>query len=1756
MDLREMYLAVAESYYGPERYARQLGLFDAPRATQVSAPIASGVSSFDADRQHRAKLRSDIDAGIDIPDTAFGRHNDLRELSENRRRQRAFIGGDKYDIGAAQVMPEGADTVQQYGVDAATKTATQDLRHPHAPAGGPTGGQFVPTASTAKPARTPLAWLGSTGKPKDPTRSWKLAEGATRDLQVVEKIVRRARAKGYEAEVVPQELASGAFIYQITVYGKKGQRMTNPHEFYELEAATEKYRMFHELARAYYGPERYAQMSLFDRPTGGAEGSQPALDWVRKTGERGKTYWFNRVTNPMDKPAGRLYQDEPPTMAQEKSVSRMKKAPWTPLAKMRPEPSDQNLPRPSKEQVKHERDTILELVKSGKPVPEHLTKKHPDLVRMATYAKQQQDEANHSAERAKLLADVKMHRQVDPKLLAKHPDVARIAESIKQQHIRQTPQAQAAQATPKAVHNAPTERLKSDKGEAKPRSGHVGFTEYPGENIKYRILNENPGGIPTHHDVLETRLQEEDNELYRISIVGTSSGKLYSHIEVADIEESSPGHQTVKFRPATKDEATVIASKTSKRSPVAALEREMWVKAKQVWHSKSQPKSAPPGAPSQKSLFTMADSFAAAFCEKYAPRWTNPAHGFRKQGSVSSGQRSFDFAADDNASILRQWDFADEVNHPRGAGSRWVRKNLPEQTDKPAPLFEHERIDDIAKSLSSGDKDAAIKSIGGERIDQKTAKQIMAKMGLGEQDQQKKLSELFYDVDMKRMIPAAYTRRFVDVLYQKRDQVAEMYSCVARAYYGPERYARQGLVPFKRLRSSPGQLSLFDDPKTIAPQSSGDWVRKQGAQGSTYWFNRRTNPNDNPEGRKYQEHPPSESGEVSAPVSMKHREVNPLQAASRQHKPIDLDALGRTYKYASTAKLDRLYNDFATAMSQGDRSKAEQIYGTDKTGIRTAIRNIVGRAAANLGISDEHDIEEVSDNIGLSLFDPSAKQHDLTTAPFSRFVYRRAHDRFANVRRSKARRPDSTTFADISRNDPSLPDDERNGPGIEAEIQDRPHQTPLDAEILKPALEAFLDNESIWHLTNPKEKDVVRWVFGIDSPTGEPVTERNELARLLAKQSLRDQGVDRQPTDTEVARNRKAIVEPLLGTARPRKQANRKDRRHKPLSQGGTLAPRLSAFLKKHQGEYEQLLDAMQTVGVNMNKFQTAATKYAAAYLLVKYMARFDEFHAQPERFLLHELRVQPERYVFGQFDPAKHERHGKGDPEGKGGQFAPKHGASPAGTQGVEMPQPPQPNTGAFSPAAPPVPKLTPAAKPQKAQMGGGVQTAIALALLAAGILGGKKGAGMGLLAAAAVPHLTGTMRTQARQAKAVLEQDPKSKFGKELAESARRIDAKLKAAKSAEEQEANKAAREAEKERRAEVAKRRNELAHKSLDIRNEDAEARRKRLATQNAGRQTVAEATKKKAEAKAKAIGVKSEADLLAAKLKQEAVKHRGKIQESDQKRRELRAKYRDAKAYLDVGKMPQETKKMSEVLDKMVGPDKALRLIVRKEVADRLKDVQESVVTHNNAIDSILGVLDRKEGQKFISKLRTVDKRGGDPDQVPGFDIIVDRIDREPDLYPLILRNESGEWSKGEDIEGRLWDTLIDGYKKLPTAADESLISDAIDRLQWYSDPPEGFSPNFVSDADTGQQEYAEDLISKQAKARQAGEPSIVDDLAARHQEKQQPNDQWEREDVGDTWEPDEPIESKQDESVPFSMRNHAHRELYTQLSHAYYGGKV
>ena len=86
-----------------------------------------------------------------------------------------------------------------------------------------------------EPGRT--AMPGLSVKEPDPSHGWQLAHGKTTDPAVVEKMQKRAEKLGYIFDVKKQfPIDSDDTLYVITVFSRKGEKMANPKQFYELDS--------------------------------------------------------------------------------------------------------------------------------------------------------------------------------------------------------------------------------------------------------------------------------------------------------------------------------------------------------------------------------------------------------------------------------------------------------------------------------------------------------------------------------------------------------------------------------------------------------------------------------------------------------------------------------------------------------------------------------------------------------------------------------------------------------------------------------------------------------------------------------------------------------------------------------------------------------------------------------------------------------------------------------------------------------------------------------------------------------------------------------------------------------------------------------------------------------------------------------------------------------------------------------------------------------------------------------------------------------------------------------------------------------------------------------------------------------------------------------------------------------------------------------------------------------------------------------
>jgi len=1907
------------------------------------------VASFDKDRDERAKLKADIEAGKDIPDHAFGRHNDLRELAENRRRQRAFAGEEEpafhamtkaeYQAYVESISPLPSDYFKIGDIPVVQNPTTDDYRamskqvreeFPNMPADTPKvrstydkrGNQWIWPAHKA---------LHQHVEP-DIERRVKTKVNQAFEIPKHSEYIRDALRQGLE---IPQRVQAeypqyAEFFSGKTKYDIGASKVMPTTETPGIETVPQQY-FLRQVAMAYYGPERYTviypksspppkshvthstgplttgkkletdihgehptewsvnrepgsapgkpprnlfgeydpktvkypktkegdyaiQQSLLDVPerpagapewtppkprqksllgtgqTGGAPGDEPAPNWVRMQGDRGATYWYNRVTNPNNLPDGRLYQTSPPTKAQERSAPPPRRAP-EPAAKpdyKSPEPQP-TLKVHDPKLEKRELTEIRGLINAGQKIPPALARKHAEAVKEIMAEKQADIQAKVDKERQWLKQALSEGRQISPALRNRHPDLVKIVESQRQQRVAASAEHRAQQVKPRAIHKPPEDRLKppeptrSNVFTAVPRSGHVAITEYPGKKFKYKIENPNPTNIPPHHDVLETRLVEENNELFRVSIVGTSHGKFYSQIEVADILDSQPGRQTIEFRPATPDETKVITSKSDKQSPVAATERAMW-KRRSEWQSQAEPEPRPEDLPGQQSLFAQAHAFAEAVCEKYAPRWTTPAPGFRKKGRPSPGQKSFDFAAEEHASILRQWEFEDEVKHPRGGDGRWVKKHGAEQSDKPAPLFEHEKIDDAADlfrdeqgNLQQPDAAAVEKAVGKQWIDHATAEQIMLKLGVSTPSEQ--IKQLFYDQDMKRVNPTMPTRRFattVASLAPKQVPVNPDYEPLKRLFYDEDGDAvlphrgdvekvlgpsinRKGATEAMRaigLNDKPTMQRVLNGTFTRKGQThetqESEWfafrlfhelhqhIKQQRWQelasqvpgdATVIVFAKQSDPHE----RKLILHPSTykrgmwqlsrrdkdgpvmhsdhktkedglraaigvskrhldDEGDASykllwhnksgtkAPFSlrtsklrgaavelysqvamnlygperyakklsllepaagkpkdpthsMKHPhlpggtreggrfapkpkvpEVDPAEGMTAEERRNYYRELGKQAR-KRTKKWDP--NRPVSEAQQEVNEVAEDIYNAANAGeyvsqpardkFTKQIGGYVRRKVAKSGLqkSDQDDAaQDIFLKVWDKLTDPNAAgRWDPSKGNFTRWlggvVARAISDQvaFAEMRQGREQRgKESMSALDVEgEGDENL--------SFVSQIADREYRAlikPQTMERLEQVLEKVYAKQ-LPGLTQPSERRAVELYFGIRAPNDKPMEHVSQIAKQLVREKLQRYNPHMTPTEVQEELNSEQSKAAII---KLRRYVISNKRGTGTLDPGGPLFRGLLAVAEQEkiglEDFYEDPIRAMMEEQYTL----ASAEQYTLAYMLYKHRRHVHDFLRRPERYILAEMGTTPERYTRP-FDESKVQRGAKGDPQGKGGQFVPKHGASPAGTQGVQAAQAPGSMTTPTAAAAPPVPKLLPS-QPHQPQTGTTAKTAVALALLAAGVLGGKKTMGMGLLASAALPHLTKTMQTQAKQARSVLKQNPHSDFGKQLAESARKIDAKLKAAQAAEkkqqEMEQRKAEREAERQRQAAIRAQRAELAEQKLETERklmpqklEAMEAKAK--STENRAKAAEhksniaamkaeiaeklmpleAETAKLKAEAKkldadarqartkanAVAKRLRSKADVKAAKIKLEDTKSKEKVRASERERREQTERVRKARAAVRTGFIPRETPDVKAALDRLVGSSPVKRDLVRMKLEELYRSKADDIANHNKAVDELMGLgveipfviyegTDReRKGTRPRTRRDIQDElaKAQEPNDIRGFDLVVNAI---------------------------------------------------------------------------------------------------------------------------------------------------------------------
>lgn len=145
---------------------------------------------------------------------------------------------ERYAMGSSQQLTQAVPIKRPPELDSTVNrgrnwTPEEARKHPR---GNPANtGQFAPKASSdSMPAQDTA--LGPV-KPSNPKWGWKLAQGYTSDSAVVEKMKRRAAKLGYIAKINPSKFADGTVRYTITIFSRKGEKMKQPDQFYDMDAA-------------------------------------------------------------------------------------------------------------------------------------------------------------------------------------------------------------------------------------------------------------------------------------------------------------------------------------------------------------------------------------------------------------------------------------------------------------------------------------------------------------------------------------------------------------------------------------------------------------------------------------------------------------------------------------------------------------------------------------------------------------------------------------------------------------------------------------------------------------------------------------------------------------------------------------------------------------------------------------------------------------------------------------------------------------------------------------------------------------------------------------------------------------------------------------------------------------------------------------------------------------------------------------------------------------------------------------------------------------------------------------------------------------------------------------------------------------------------------------------------------------------------------------------------------------------------------
>jgi hypothetical protein len=180
---------------------------------------------------HSEHIRDALRSGLKIPEHVQAEYPQYKEF---------FTGESKYAWTAEDERKHPRGNPRNSGQFSGKQSGPPPLPVKSGPK-KPTGNTpKMPSGSQAEtlpdePGHT--AMPGLSVKEPDQSRGWQLAKGKTTDPAVVEKMQKRAEKLGYIFDVKKQfPVDSDDTLYVITVFSRKGEKMANPKQFYELDS--------------------------------------------------------------------------------------------------------------------------------------------------------------------------------------------------------------------------------------------------------------------------------------------------------------------------------------------------------------------------------------------------------------------------------------------------------------------------------------------------------------------------------------------------------------------------------------------------------------------------------------------------------------------------------------------------------------------------------------------------------------------------------------------------------------------------------------------------------------------------------------------------------------------------------------------------------------------------------------------------------------------------------------------------------------------------------------------------------------------------------------------------------------------------------------------------------------------------------------------------------------------------------------------------------------------------------------------------------------------------------------------------------------------------------------------------------------------------------------------------------------------------------------------------------------------------------